>query len=368
MQIGVLDANDDQQQNRSFVDQQHQVEVSTEMAVSEPANSEECSSKNLSNDTKGDRISAGMDLTEDMVAEAPGQQGENEIFEIEIVPSSFDGRNFSSEASAHADIREIPITRKDEENAIGSSPEYLEVGIGWEGNQLASSVASLASEDFFDAPDRPFDDSASEYEAVSGVRGCPIKSEEQRLQEEIARRTRAEEALASLQLQWEKMARRCSLIGISLSSGLCPDGQMESLGEEIDPFEHFSEKLMVARLVGGAIASAAVRAVKEEECESTVIDKNREISRLRDKLQYYELVNHEMSQRNQEAMEVAQRRKRRCRRRQKWALGFLGAACCIGTTGLLCYKYFPWEQARTWAKPLNGLLKMEPSSVELGST
>eukprot|EP00250_Pteridium_aquilinum_P012729 c20904_g1_i1 orf=103-1422(+) len=236
-----------------------------------------------------------------------------------------------------------------------------------EGSLFTSPRASTY-EEFFDAPDAPLDDSSSENE-VSSPNLITRKLDKlvPFLQEEIARRIRAEETLALLQQRWNEMAKKCSLIGFSMTSS--EEDTLDSRRENLqDLYEQFSEKLVVGRLVGGAIASAAVRAVKNEELESMLADKNREISRLWDKLHYVELVNREMSQRNQEAIEIAQRRKQRRRKRQNWALGCFCSALCLGSAGLLCYKLFPWDQAGTWTKSLNGSAKYEPISTELHSS
>lgn len=239
----------------------------------------------------------------------------------------------------------------------------------YQASSLDSSLPKNEEIEFFDAPDAAFSDSASEDEACpSSIKprrpmGVSCGKMIPRLQEEIARRIKAEESVALLQMRWNEMAKRCSSIGLSISfqSG----GLLGTPQDEADPSDVLSQELLVARLVGGAIARAAVRAEKEEELESMLTAKNREISRLWDKLQYLELVNREMSQRNLEVTELTQRRRRRRQRRQKWAAGCFCAAFCIGTAGLVCYKFISWEQVRAWAKPSNGSTLNGPSSTAL---
>ena len=114
------------------------------------------------------------------------------------------------------------------------------------------------------------------------------------LDQEIKRRMAAEDAMAVLQLQCTEMAsHRASVdeesrgLNDSVRNGWDSDSQ--------------AQKVVVAQVVAYAVARGAARAEVDEEMENVVVDKNREIARLRDKLHYYELVNHEMSQRNQEA-------------------------------------------------------------------
>ena len=117
-----------------------------------------------------------------------------------------------------------------------------------------------------------------------------------RLQEEITRRILAEESSALLQKRLNELAKKFPHFSFSrVSESSCSHQSLEA-----HLFDELSQEVIVARLVGGAIARAAIRAEKEEGMDSIVASKNREISRLWDKLQYLELVNREMFQRNQE--------------------------------------------------------------------
>lgn len=114
------------------------------------------------------------------------------------------------------------------------------------------------------------------------------------LDQEIKRRMAAEDAMAVLQLQCTEMASHLASVDEE-SRGLNDSGRND---RECD-FQ--AQRLVVAQVVSSSVARGAARAEVGEEIESVVVEKNREIARLRDKLHYYELVNHEMSQRNQEA-------------------------------------------------------------------
>ncbi|MCO5576174.1 hypothetical protein L7F22_029982 [Adiantum nelumboides] len=228
-------------------------------------------------------------------------------------------------------------------------------GTGLNRDQFISPRGS-AYEEFYDAPESPLDDSTSEEEASSSSLtlsrlGRTPEELLRCLQEEIVRRRRAEEALVLLQQGWHEAAQKCASMGISLtaSEDLLDNRSIANLHGGYEPF---ARRLYVARVVAGAVASAAVRAAKDEELDGIIANKNWEISRLRDKLEYVELVNREMSQRNQEVTEITQRRKRQRKRRQKWVIGCFCSALCLGTAGLLCYKLIPWDQTGTWTKPL----------------
>eukprot|EP00250_Pteridium_aquilinum_P007037 c16835_g1_i1 orf=312-1625(-) len=286
---------------------------------------------------------------------------EYEVFEMEL-----DRRDALNNAFAH---RNKGPFKKDTQFCKNSSAN-IDPGIGRElppvRASLGSSLAINEEPEFFDAPDSVFSDSASEDEVCPSSTqsgkcpgGCGGRTA-RRLEEEIARRIKAEETVALWQKRWNEMAKRCSSNGISICSQAG-----EVLEKDGNSFEGFTQELLVARLVGGAIASAVVRAEKDGELENMLAIKNREISRLWDKLQYLELVNREMSQRNQEVTELAQRRRKRRQRRQKLALGGFCAAFCIGTAGLVFYKFAPWDQAKGWANLCKKSLEGELSSAEV---
>ncbi|KAH7299516.1 hypothetical protein KP509_24G016200 [Ceratopteris richardii] len=164
-----------------------------------------------------------------------------------------------------------------------------------------------------------------------------------RLEEEILKRMKAEANVLLWEKRWNEMVKRCASLGISIGSEA--DNVLKG---ESEALEMLNQELVVARLVAGAIARAVVRVEKDEEFESMLGLKNREISRLWDKLQYLELVNREMSQRNLEVTESNQRRKKRRQRRQKLAINTFCAALLIGTAGLACYTYVPWDKFKIW--------------------
>ncbi|KAK1281005.1 hypothetical protein QJS04_geneDACA023164 [Acorus gramineus] len=115
----------------------------------------------------------------------------------------------------------------------------------------------------------------------------------------------------------------------------------ENVGQsETDPAEELCQQVVVSRAVANSVGRGSSRAEVELERESEIEAKNFEISRLWDRLRYYELVNQEMSQRNQEVVERARRRRHRRKRMQKWIWGSIGIAIALGV-GALTWPYLP---------------------------
>lgn len=113
---------------------------------------------------------------------------------------------------------------------------------------------------------------------------------------EVGKRKKAEEAVKHMHAQWSRIARQLSQLGFSFpiidKSGNLIQGS--------DGIELLPQQIAVARLVAEAVGRGDARAEAEAASEALVNAKNVEIARLRDRLQYYEAVNHEMTQRNLE--------------------------------------------------------------------
>ncbi|KAL3686122.1 hypothetical protein R1sor_004144 [Riccia sorocarpa] len=216
-----------------------------------------------------------------------------------------------------------------------------------------SDSSSMTAEEWFDAPDAPLSEDSSDDEAhrntsiksVPSSRGDPDPDIASHLAEEIKRRIRAEEALIALQQQRDGMLQLLSSAGISVSPS--DPSKLGEHGLEIGISQFEAEKLAVARTVAVAVARGAMKAEAEAELQSVLAEKSKEIARLRDKLQYYETLNHEMSQRNQEAIEIARQTRRRRQRRQRFAVLGVSAAICVGVSAAVVYHYVSWEQIRS---------------------
>lgn len=116
--------------------------------------------------------------------------------------------------------------------------------------------------------------------------------------EETERRKKVEASLTYMQNRWKNMAAHFCKLGLSFPP--IPDSL--NAQQEIDPVAQLCQEIIVGRFVNEAIERGIVRAELEATSKAIIDAKNHEISRLHDRLQYYEAVNHEMSQRNQEAM------------------------------------------------------------------
>lgn len=114
---------------------------------------------------------------------------------------------------------------------------------------------------------------------------------------EIEQRKQAEDALQQLRCRWLKLRDQLSSVGITLPADfrLYPEAEPENILD-------VCEQINVARFVSEAFGRGIAKAEAEKEMEEQLESKNFEISRLNDRLHYYEAVNHEMSQRNQEVM------------------------------------------------------------------
>jgi hypothetical protein len=123
---------------------------------------------------------------------------------------------------------------------------------------------------------------------------------------EIEKRKQAEEAVECLRNQWMRLSHHLSLVDLHLPP-LLPStteriGNNNGSNFELDPIEELSQQIIASRLVNDAIAKGISRTEVEAEMEPIIQSKNFEISRLMDRVQYYEAANREMSQRNQEAV------------------------------------------------------------------
>ncbi|EFJ16049.1 hypothetical protein SELMODRAFT_422224 [Selaginella moellendorffii] len=207
---------------------------------------------------------------------------------------------------------------------------------------------------FFDAPESPFAGSETSSQCdYSGVETSTTLAEatadsakHQQDMEELERYKKAEE---TLEIVLQKLA----------DGGLAvPPTLLERNGGalEVEDLDIVGQ-LQIKKMVEAAVARGAAKAECEEqlqaelESKNTEIEtKNREVTRLRDKVRYNELLNREISQRNQEAIEMA-RSKRRARKRMiRWAVGSASAAIVGGIGVALVYKYSSWEFLRA-SKP-----------------
>ncbi|GAV87753.1 hypothetical protein CFOL_v3_31179 [Cephalotus follicularis] len=155
---------------------------------------------------------------------------------------------------------------------------------------------------------------------------------------EIETRKKAEEALVDMRCQWQRIRQQLAEVGLTLPAD--PTVRAEGDQSDADPAEDLCKQVYLARFVSEAIGRGIAKAEMELEMAAQIESKNFEISRLLDRLNYYEAMNREMSQRNQEAVEMARRDRQRMKRRQRWVWGSIAAVITLGTAAL-AWSYLP---------------------------
>lgn len=204
-------------------------------------------------------------------------------------------------------------------------------GEDYGGDQSARMYTPMA--DFYDAWEEL--SSESGRQSRRSLFNAEIELREMRLSlmMEIERRKQAEEALNTVRSQWQTLREKLATVGIKLPtefSGLSDDNK-----SDVDPVEDICQQVHVSRFVSESVGRATVKAEVEAEMKAQLEAKNFEIARLSDRLHYYETMNREMSQRNQEAIEITRRERQKRRRRQEWIWGSIGAAIAIGSAALV---------------------------------
>lgn len=155
---------------------------------------------------------------------------------------------------------------------------------------------------------------------------------------EIEKRKQAEEALNNMQSLWQRLGQQLSLVGLALPAD--PTVIAEGEQPDCDPAEELCQQVDVSRFVSESIGRGLARAEVEMEMEAQIESKNFEIARLNDRLHFYEVVNREMYQRNQDALEMARHQRQIRKRRQRWVWGSIAAAITLGTAAL-AWSYLP---------------------------
>ncbi|XP_051144067.1 uncharacterized protein LOC127260387 [Andrographis paniculata] len=187
-----------------------------------------------------------------------------------------------------------------------------------------------AQGEFFDAIDEfSFDGSSSNADSCDSRIASELHASRLRLLEEIDRRKAAEESVVLMHCQWERMKSLMAEAGLTVPA-FPSGGGMQS---EDNLADRISQEMLIATFVAEAVGRGQARAEAEEAAAKAIELKDQEILRLRDRLQYYETVNHELSQRN--LVEVARRqqeRKRSRSRRRRWVWGLVGLSVAIGAS------------------------------------
>ncbi|KAG7607530.1 hypothetical protein AtNW77_Chr5g0153651 [Arabidopsis thaliana] len=200
--------------------------------------------------------------------------------------------------------------------------------------ERAESSHSLATHvgEFYDACDELSTDSGMQSSANN------IESEVREMRlgllMEIERRRQAEATLEQMQVHWRRLRDQLADVGMFLPLDPTRSQYSMNLADELRC------QLEVTRFVSDTLGSDLAKTEVEMEMEAELEAKNFEITRLSDRLHYYETVNQEMSQRNQEAIEVARRDGQKRKRRQRWIWGSIAATITLGS-GVLAWSYLP---------------------------
>lgn len=160
---------------------------------------------------------------------------------------------------------------------------------------------------------------------------------------EMEKRKQAEERSNDIQSQWRRICEQLSLVGLNLPEDptLLKNQTSDDLGEEL------SRQVNHIRSVSNSIGREEAKAELEPEMKAQLESKNFEIARLLDRLRYYEAVNHEMSQRNQETIETTRRARQIRKTRQRWIWGSILAAVTVGSAALV-WSYIPTKEGSSY--------------------
>ncbi|CAN8254772.1 unnamed protein product [Cochlearia groenlandica] len=214
------------------------------------------------------------------------------------------------------------------ESASFTSHSEVEGDAGEEDSQrLATPVG-----EFYDAWDELSNDSGMQ----SSVNNIESELREIRLSllMEIEKRKQTEEALEQMQIHWQRLREQLAQVGLFVPINPITSTNNMNLSEELRC------QLEVARFVSDSLGRGMAKAEVEMEMESMLETKNFEITRLSDRVHHYEAVNREMSQRNQEAIEVSRRERQKRKKRQRWIWGSIVATITLGSAAL-AWSYIP---------------------------
>lgn len=221
---------------------------------------------------------------------------------------------------------------------VGSSGSDAEDGGSLRNRRLGKLMASSSrcQDEYYDTADEFFSDGSASNSSPT-VRSTENELHILRLSliEESSRREIAEDKLIYLNKQCMKLLN-CLSHSISSFPEL---PSLASLNKNIDPTD-LCQEIVVLKFVFEALEADLARDEIEQTFKGIVASKDKEISRLRDRMQYYEAMNREMSQRNQEAADLARKRRLRRSRMQKWIWGCVGLSITAGAS-LLAYSYLP---------------------------
>nr|XP_043621035.1 lateral signaling target protein 2 homolog [Erigeron canadensis] len=202
-----------------------------------------------------------------------------------------------------------------------------------------SFVSSNHAGEFYDATEE-FSSDGSMLSLPSWSRNLESELHTTRLSllEEVDKRKTAEDDLAAMSTHWQTFSRL--LLPETGLAFLAPSNDGSRMQVDFNAVKQFSEEVIVARYIDEAMGKAEAKAEAELAADVIIGSKDKEISRLKDRLQYYEAMIHEMSQKNLETMEVARRQRERKRGQRKWLWSCIGMSIVIGAS-VIAYSYVP---------------------------
>ncbi|TKY70418.1 hypothetical protein E2542_SST06708 [Spatholobus suberectus] len=255
----------------------------------------------------GHRETGSSSLTDGLLKEKPLALNLDRDREVEDFFDPLDSMSFTSNTDA-------------EENA---------------GTELSVKFSSPGGE-FYDA----WAELSSEGMSQNSTYDIEAELREKRLSllMEIEKRKQAEESLNNMRSQWESIRQGLCQAGIILPADLTAVAEDEQLIS--DPVEDLCQQVYIARFISNTIGKGTARAEVETEMEAQLEAKNFEIARLLERLRCYETMNREMSQRNQEAVEMARRERQRRSRRQRWIWGSITTVIALSTAAI-AWSYLP---------------------------
>lgn len=202
--------------------------------------------------------------------------------------------------------------------------------------RLLNSTTPIA--EFYDA----WEDLSSEIGPQLPMRDIDNELRETRLSllMEMEKRKIAEETLNNMRNHWQRICEQLVPLGLTLP--VDPTASADG-DQSADPAAEVCQQVYLARFVSNSIGRGIAKAEVEMEMQAQIRLKNSEIARLWDRLHYYETVNQEMSQRNQEVVETARRLRQKRKRKQRWVLGSIAAAVTLGSA-FIGWSYFHTEK------------------------
>ncbi|KAK6911726.1 hypothetical protein RJ641_023819 [Dillenia turbinata] len=219
--------------------------------------------------------------------------------------------------------------------SVASSATGIE-GVG----KIAENGSSRFNQtEFFDADEDFFSDGSVSNFSASYLSKMETELHSVRLNlvDEIEKRKVAEDALSQMRAQWQRVGNILSEVGLTFPLAAHAGGNIQVEDSAVD---QLCQQVIIAKFVSEAMGRAEARAEAEAAAEVVLEAKEQEISRLRDRLQYYEAVNYEMSHRNQEILELARRKRQRRNARWRWILGSVGFSVALGVSVMAAYSYF----------------------------